>query len=70
MSALYIALAAGVLIPICWLKSMNMLAYFSIAANFLLFFACKYKPPLRSSVFSIHNYALLHRELASAPGGQ
>ena len=45
MSALYIALAAGVLIPICWLKSMNMLAYFSIAANFLLFFAFKYKPP-------------------------
>lgn len=60
LSALYIALAAGVLIPVCWLKSMNMLAYFSIAANFLLFFACKFSRQTVTSflVFIIMYYCV------------
>lgn len=47
--SLYISLSAVVLIPICWLKSMKMLAYFSIASNICLFFSRK----LLSTFFNI-----------------
>ena len=38
---LYILLSVMILIPVCWLKSMSFLAYFSAASNMSLLFSCK-----------------------------
>ena len=42
MKSLYIAIAAFILVPICWLRSFKYLAYFAMASNVFLMFACKY----------------------------
>ena len=39
MKSYYIAIAAFVLIPICWLRSFKYLAYVSMASNVFLIFA-------------------------------
>ena len=41
MKSLYIAIAAFILVPICWLRSFKYLAYFAMASNVFLMFACK-----------------------------
>ena len=38
---LYISLASLFLMPVCWFRSMNYLAYVSIASNICLFLSCK-----------------------------
>lgn len=38
---LYIGLASIFLTPVCWFRSMNYLAYVSMASNICLFLSCK-----------------------------
>lgn len=39
---LYIGLAGLFLMPVCWFRSMNYLAYVSMASNVCLFLSCKF----------------------------
>ena len=58
----YIGIASLFLMPVCWFRSMNYLAYVSIASNICLFLSCKFNPRKTiltiSSVFVIIKYAL------------
>lgn len=59
---LYILLSVMILIPVCWLKSMSFLAYFSAASNMSLLFSCKSTKFADSLlVFIIVYYAMLNR---------
>jgi len=52
MKSLYIAIAAFILVPICWLRSFKYLAYFAMASNVFLLFA----------LFVIMGYAIQNHE--------
>jgi amino acid permease len=70
---LYIGLTGLFLMPVCWFRSMNYLAYVSMASNVCLFLSCKltFQSSFNSViVFVIIKYALTSELTRAEPSSQ